>query len=327
MSEDTQGEILDDIVSEQSDKTITKSASALANLDTLLDIGRGGIVSARGTADGLVIRLDARVDNSSLLEALNDFVEPRRSFLSGNPVTLEWVGDKPESAFADEVSQMLERSFQIVVSPAKPVQNKVDKVGEKIIDVELRSLSHSSLSQSSTHKDVSSASLKKADLKASSSAQPSVKSLFDGISELVQDDVHRQESHKSARNVIADPSAWDDANARIVYSTVRSGQRIESEHSLVIIGDVNPGSEVIAGGDIVVLGSLRGIAHAGAYDESGGGRVIFALNLQPTQLRIGTTISRGSAEGGKSPEVARVEGTNIVVEQFQARSAWFRRWA
>lgn len=94
-------------------------------------------------------------------------------------------------------------------------------------------------------------------------------------------------------------SAWDDADARIVVGTVRSGQRIETEHSLVILGDVNSGGEIVAGGDIIVLGTLRGVAHAGAFEESGGGRIIVAMDLQPTQLRIGNVITRGGAESSQ----------------------------
>ena len=106
---------------------------------------------------------------------------------------------------------------------------------------------------------------------------------------------------------------------------MRSGQRIESEHSVIVVGDVNSGAEIVAGGDIIVLGTLRGVAHAGAYDETGGGRLIFALNLAPTQLRIGAIISRGSSEGKHGAEVARVEGNLIVVEAYQARNIVLRR--
>jgi septum site-determining protein MinC len=125
---------------------------------------------------------------------------------------------------------------------------------------------------------------------------------------------------------------WDDPDARIIYGTLRSGQKVETEHSIVVFGDVNSGAEVIAGGDIVILGTLRGIAHAGAYDETGGGRVIFSLNLQPTQLRIGLVISRGAgserAESGSrsaGAEVARVDNNMIVVEPYQSRTVWVRR--
>lgn len=94
-------------------------------------------------------------------------------------------------------------------------------------------------------------------------------------------------------------SSWDDADARTVRGTIRSGQRIETEHSLVILGDVNSGGEIVAGGDIIVLGTLRGVAHAGAFEESGGGRVIIASDLQPTQLRIGNVITRGGADSSQ----------------------------
>jgi septum site-determining protein MinC len=140
------------------------------------------------------------------------------------------------------------------------------------------------------------------------------------------------ESLESRTSVAANPMLWDEPDTRIIYGTLRSGQKVETEHSIVIFGDVNSGAEVIAGGDIVILGTLRGIAHAGAYDESGGGRVIFSLNLQPTQLRIGLVISRGSGSEnfestprGGMPEIARVEGNLIVVEPYQSRTVWARR--
>ena len=120
----------------------------------------------------------------------------------------------------------------------------------------------------------------------------------------------------------------DVADARMVVGTLRSGQRVESEHSIIIAGDVNSGAELVAGGDIFVLGKLRGVAHAGAYDETGAGRVIFALELEPTQLRIGSVITRGGNDSvsalksklsRKKPELARVDGNMIVVEPYQQR--------
>lgn len=66
--------------------------------------------------------------------------------------------------------------------------------------------------------------------------------------------------------------------------SLRSGQRIEYEGSLVIIGDVNPGAEVIAGENIVVLGALRGLAHAGAKGNRDA--VIEAVEITSAQIRI-----------------------------------------
>ena len=66
--------------------------------------------------------------------------------------------------------------------------------------------------------------------------------------------------------------------------SLRSGQRIEYEGSLVIIGDVNAGAEVIAGENIVVLGILRGLAHAGAKGNKDA--VIEAVEIEEVQIRI-----------------------------------------
>ena len=106
-----------------------------------------------------------------------------------------------------------------------------------------------------------------------------------------------------------------ESNARYVRRSVRSGQRIEHDGHLVICGDVNPGSEVVAAGDIVVLGNLRGVAHAGCFgDETAR---IVALSLRPPQMRIAGRIARApeNEKGNKElrPEVARIEDGEIQV--------------
>jgi len=97
--------------------------------------------------------------------------------------------------------------------------------------------------------------------------------------------------------------------------TLRGGQALHNLGNLVVIGDVNPGAELVASGDIVVFGALRGVAHAGAQGDRAA-RVI-ALELAATQLRIATAIATGDA-GGKlrGPEHASIVGDRIVVVPF-----------
>ncbi|MHB8928146.1 MAG: septum site-determining protein MinC [Bacillota bacterium] len=108
-----------------------------------------------------------------------------------------------------------------------------------------------------------------------------------------------------------------DDDAMILRRTLRSGQVIHYPGHVTIIGDVNPGGEVIAGGDIIVLGVLRGIAHAG-----GGGNdqaVVAAFRLRPTQLRIGNHIARAPDEetsGPEMPEIAKVRNGVVVIEPY-----------
>lgn len=96
---------------------------------------------------------------------------------------------------------------------------------------------------------------------------------------------------------------------------LRSGQVIRYRGNVVILGDVNPGAQVVATGDVIVLGALRGVAHAGADGHRGA--VVAALRLCPTQLRIADLVRRapeGEAQQGGRAELARVLDSEIVVE-------------
>lgn len=111
-------------------------------------------------------------------------------------------------------------------------------------------------------------------------------------------------------------------NALYLRQTLRSGQILRHEGSVVICGDVNPGGEIIASGDIVVLGTLRGVAHAGAKgDESAQ---ITAINLRPTQLRIAGYIARSPDHGDPPltyhPEYAWVSGGEIHIAPLRNRN-------
>jgi septum site-determining protein MinC len=102
---------------------------------------------------------------------------------------------------------------------------------------------------------------------------------------------------------------------RVVVGPVRSGVILEHFGHLIIFGDVNPGAEVRASGNIVVLGRLRGTAHAGIGQEVG---FIMALRLEPQQLRIGRKVSRAadSDKPASEPEIAYGTGDAVVVERY-----------
>jgi len=108
-----------------------------------------------------------------------------------------------------------------------------------------------------------------------------------------------------------------EGGAVLVRRTLRSGQTVRHTGHVVVIGDVNPGAEIIAGGDVVVWGRLRGTVHAGAGGDDDA--VVCALMLAPTQLRIGGHIARSpGGEPGRRvlPEVASVQGDQIVAKPW-----------
>jgi septum site-determining protein MinC len=97
---------------------------------------------------------------------------------------------------------------------------------------------------------------------------------------------------------------------------LRSGASLEFETSVVIIGDVNHGARVVSKGNIIVLGSLKGNAFAGATGNTNA--FVVALDMSPMQIRIADTIARSPdkpvKEEVKEPKIAFLENGNIYIE-------------
>lgn len=133
----------------------------------------------------------------------------------------------------------------------------------------------------------------------------------------LQDDLVLSLDPTRDRTRTAAPAATprrQDVSPKIVRTTCRSGTRIESSADCVILGDVNPGAEVIAVGDIIVFGSLRGVAHAGATGDYSAR--IWALSIEPNQLRIADLVAlppRGNKPMPKRFEVAEIQNNMIQV--------------
>lgn len=114
-------------------------------------------------------------------------------------------------------------------------------------------------------------------------------------------------------------SISEKKSLNIINKTLRNGQRIEYDGDVMIFGDVNPGAYVIASGNIIVMGVLRGVVHAGARgDES---TVVIALKLLPQQLRIGNYITRApdsaEEETPDNSEKAYIKDNQILIEQIK----------
>jgi septum site-determining protein MinC len=126
---------------------------------------------------------------------------------------------------------------------------------------------------------------------------------------------NRKASGKSPARIASTPVFSDVA----VHKTLRSGQKINCDGTAVIYGNVNESAEITAGGDVIVLGRLEGIVHAGCYGDENS--IIFALSLAPNQLRIGNHISRSSGEPDavEYPEIAYLEKDNIYIKRYNPR--------
>jgi septum site-determining protein MinC len=105
------------------------------------------------------------------------------------------------------------------------------------------------------------------------------------------------------------------SNALMLKGRVRSGQKIETTRHVMIFGDVNPGAEIIAGGDIIVLGKLSGKVHAGNPENKDA--IVFALAFEPTLVKIAAITATGSEEAAQTGSVfACIEDGAILVQDY-----------
>lgn len=107
-----------------------------------------------------------------------------------------------------------------------------------------------------------------------------------------------------------------DANTGNFYKgNLRSGQLLEFQTSIVILGDVNAGAQVISTGNVVILGSLKGNVYAGAAGNENA--FVVALKMNPTQIRISDTIARAPDQNKNDDgetKIAYLENGNIYIE-------------
>jgi septum site-determining protein MinC len=125
-------------------------------------------------------------------------------------------------------------------------------------------------------------------------------------------EIASEQTHAQAYQL--DPRDADDT--LFLRRTVRSGQAIHHASNIVILGDVNPGAEVIASGDIIVWGVLRGMVHAGYPNNENA--IVCSLLLAPVQLRIAHLLSRppDGFQVQARPEFATIKNGQIVVEAW-----------
>ena len=372
------------------------------------------IVSARGTEEGLVLRIDGTASWEAIISELDDFLGGSRRFFRGGEVSVEWLEQRPGQDRCEELETALKSQYDLKIAPlsktrlSRYVADSDSLRGSGAVDQESMhqqpghrgalqanesapGASYSPESRGDGNSDAGKSKAARAGRNFDKPYQPrfsvihskasrkseqadsgdSVSGNDSGNGGLLESvDSFLKKFSGSGETGVEDTSAGsylnnmmsgtgqgslagrgstagqnategamerlqrvlgeelfgdEDANAKILFGTLRSGQRIETPFSLIVIGDVNPGADLVAGGDIIVLGSLRGTAHASAYNDDSFENVIIAMHMQPMQLRIGSIISRGSDEIASRVEIARIENRRIIVEPYNPRILSGRR--
>ena len=114
------------------------------------------------------------------------------------------------------------------------------------------------------------------------------------------------------------PASAGEQQMLVINRTLRGGQEITTQGSVLICGNVNPGAQVIAGGSIDIRGICRGMVHAGAYGDMSA--FIIADRLMPVQIRIADKIARSPDGDMKKPRVAErasIKDGKIIIESIE----------
>ena len=115
----------------------------------------------------------------------------------------------------------------------------------------------------------------------------------------------------------------EDGNGMFYKGTLRSGQSLEAKASLVIIGDVNPGATVIAGGNIIIIGTLKGSVKAGAKGDRQS--FVMALAMNPIQIQIADVIAQNfndkqNKHSKQESAIARISHGEIIIDTVSKAS-------
>lgn len=263
-------------------------------------LAQRGVTLLRGRLDGLEVALSGR-DLGEALTELQARLAEQPSFYRGSSAVANYGDNAPS---ADDVTRLSE-----ILAEA---------------GIELRGLSGSAAELAGL---AASAGLQFEALapRLSDSAQSLVADFEGARKDIAQ---RRKRGEPSVRRAKVEAERARSPELRLVEappgtlyhtSTLRGGQTLHHTGNIVVVGDVNPGAELVATGDILVFGRLAGIAHAGAQGDDRAR--IFALDLAPTQLRIATIIAAEESSkprGAAKPEAAIARDGKIVVLSLEA---------
>ena len=136
----------------------------------------------------------------------------------------------------------------------------------------------------------------------------------EALSEAQEED--QEEEEEPIQEELDFPESIVGKNGQFYRGTLRSGQKIEVEGSIVVLGDINPGAQVVAGGNVVVLGCLKGTVYAGYPQDRGA--FVASLMMEPMQIQIGDCIARSPDQKAKKQKTGRKKNQ----KQLEAKLAF-----
>lgn len=132
--------------------------------------------------------------------------------------------------------------------------------------------------------------------------------------DIAKPDVPKDESHDASKEELRHEERI--SALKIVYASMRSGQKVDAEGDVLVLGHLNPGAEITAGGSIIIAGRLLGVVHAGGYGRSDV--FVWAGSFESPQVRIGNKLcyadSKTTSCWRKCVVITLEDGTPVIRE-------------
>lgn len=226
-------------------------------------------VILKGNKYGITIVLDKDVDFSVLLSDLSNKLESAEDFFdSDKQLAISFEGRELSNEEMDEVLYVIQNNSKLNIQYVMEQNNELEVTFFDIIQT-AKEMDHSLSDETSFNDNI--------------------------MKEKTSDDVSSDEgslnTDASNENVLNEIKNVDtlsqnnpNENGLFYKGTLRSGQSLETQDSIIIIGDVNPGATVLAGGNIIVIGSLKGSVIAGKTGNQNA--FVMALSMNPISIQI-----------------------------------------
>ncbi len=260
----------------EEDTSESTISGAQSNLEREEKQSVQGNIAIKGTRNGLLLTLEPETPFSELLTALSNRLSEAPGFFRGASLALD---TRRRNLRISERTQLEELLANYQMSVTSLEQTLIAKQIEREV------------------------------ISSDVGSEPSIDV---GNEPTITAEVISEQTQAQAYQL--DPRDSDDT--LFLRRTVRSGQAIHHASSIVILGDVNPGAEIVASGDIIVWGVLRGLVHAGYPNNENA--IVCSLLLAPVQLRIAHLLSRppDGFQVQARPEFATIKNGQIVVEAW-----------
>ena len=264
-------------------------------------------VIIKGIQSGIIVVLDDKLDFETLKKDIADKFKNSSKFLGKTDLAISFEGRKLTDEEISEILTIINDNTDLNIVCVIVEDEKKDAVYKKRIEENIKN----AISQKQKELEES--------IKNRYEEEKIKEEKERSIAEKARLKKEREKTEEAIRLAVEEAKGPASKSGLFHVGSLRSGQVLELDRSIIIIGDVNHGANVKSKGNVVVIGTLFGNVHAGCDGDTNA--FIIAMDMKPTQIRIGNIIARSSdsvsmQKSEQNSKIAYVDDGNIYIENI-----------